>query len=205
MATLNAAGKVNLRTPELMKLVQEKVESHYRSPVVDYLRHTKSFLSANGLTVKLAKAFGFCYGVERAINLAYASAKAYAGHNIYVLGEIIHNPEVNDQLREMGIKQLKETRGVYDLDGLTAGGRGHRPRLRRGGEGARAAQGNRLLQGRHHLRRRDERLAPRAPVPRQGHHLHHPRQGVARGDQGHRLAGHQRHGRHALPRRLHAR
>jgi 4-hydroxy-3-methylbut-2-enyl diphosphate reductase len=95
------------------------VESHYRSPVVDYLRHTKSFLSANGLTVKLAKAFGFCYGVERAINLAYASAKAYAGHNIYVLGEIIHNPEVNDQLREMGIKQLKETRGVYDLDSLT--------------------------------------------------------------------------------------
>ena len=110
---------MNLRTPELMKLVQEKVESHYRSPVVEYLRHTKSYLSANGLTVKLAKAFGFCYGVERAINLAYASAKAYSGHNIYVLGEIIHNPEVNDQLREMGIKQLKETRGVYDLDGLT--------------------------------------------------------------------------------------
>ena len=109
----------NLRTPELTKLVQEQVESHYRSPVVEYLRHTKSYLSANGLTVKLAKAFGFCYGVERAINLAYASTKAYAGHNIYLLGEIIHNPEVNDQLRDMGIKQLRETRGVYDLDGLT--------------------------------------------------------------------------------------
>ena len=65
----------NLRTPELMKLVQEQVESHYRSPVVEYLRHTKSYLSANGLTVKLAKAFGFCYGVERAINLAYASPR----------------------------------------------------------------------------------------------------------------------------------
>ncbi len=111
--------RMNLRTPELTKLVQEQVESHYRSPVVEYLRHTKSYLSANGLTVKLAKAFGFCYGVERAINLAYASTKAYAGRNIYLLGEIIHNPEVNDQLRDMGIKQLKETRGVYDLDGLT--------------------------------------------------------------------------------------
>ena len=87
--------------------------------MVEYLRHTKSYLSANGLTVKLAKVFGFCYGVERAINLAYASAKVYAGHNIYLLGEIIHNPEVNDQLQAMGIKQLKETRGVYDLDGLT--------------------------------------------------------------------------------------
>jgi 4-hydroxy-3-methylbut-2-en-1-yl diphosphate reductase len=110
--------RINLRTPEIMKLVQEQVESHYRSPVVDYLRHTKSHLSANGLTVKLAKAFGFCYGVERAINLAYASAKHFKGHKIYLLGEIIHNPEVNDQLRDMGIKQLKETRGVYDLDGL---------------------------------------------------------------------------------------
>ena len=37
---VNAAGKVNLRTPEVMKLVQAQVESHYRSPVVDYLRHT---------------------------------------------------------------------------------------------------------------------------------------------------------------------
>jgi 4-hydroxy-3-methylbut-2-enyl diphosphate reductase len=111
--------RMNLRTPEIMKLVQEQVESHYRSPVVDYLRHTRSHLSAAGLTVKLAKAFGFCYGVERAINLAYASAKHFKGHNIYLLGEIIHNPEVNDQLRNMGIKQLKESRGVYDLDGLT--------------------------------------------------------------------------------------
>jgi 4-hydroxy-3-methylbut-2-enyl diphosphate reductase len=111
--------RMNLRTPEVMKLVQEQVEDHYRSPVVEYLRHTKSFLSANGLTVKLAKVFGFCYGVERAINLAYASAKVFAGHNIYLLGEIIHNPEVNDQIRDMGIKQLKETRGVYDLNGLT--------------------------------------------------------------------------------------
>jgi 4-hydroxy-3-methylbut-2-enyl diphosphate reductase len=111
--------RMNLRTPELTKLVQEQVENHYRSPVVEYLHHTKSSISAQGLSVKLAKAFGFCYGVERAINLAYASTKAYAGHNIYLLGEIIHNPEVNDQLRDMGIKQLKETKGVYDLDGLT--------------------------------------------------------------------------------------
>jgi 4-hydroxy-3-methylbut-2-enyl diphosphate reductase len=118
-ATPAPKKRMNLRTPEVMKLVQEKVETHYRSPVVEYLRHTKSYLSANGLTVKLAKVFGFCYGVERAINLAYASAKVYSGHNIYLLGEIIHNPEVNDQLQDMGIKQLKETRGVYDLDGLT--------------------------------------------------------------------------------------
>ncbi len=114
--------KKNLRTPEVMKEVKAQVESHYRSPVVDFLRSgsTSNFsLSAKGLTVKLAKAFGFCYGVERAIDMAYSAAKVFKDHNIYVLGEIIHNPEVNDQLRGMGIKQLKEVNGTYPLDGIT--------------------------------------------------------------------------------------
>jgi 4-hydroxy-3-methylbut-2-enyl diphosphate reductase len=116
---INAAGKVNLRTPAVMSVVQAEVEAHYRSPVVEFLRHTHSHLTAAGLTVKLAKAFGFCYGVERAIDLAYAAAKVFKEKDIYLLGEIIHNPEVNDQLREMGIKQLKERDGTYQLDNLT--------------------------------------------------------------------------------------
>ncbi|HVY71519.1 MAG TPA: 4-hydroxy-3-methylbut-2-enyl diphosphate reductase, partial [Verrucomicrobiae bacterium] len=58
------------------------------------------------LTVKLAKEFGFCYGVERAIDLAYAARKVFPEQPIYILGEIIHNPEVNDQIRAMGIKFL---------------------------------------------------------------------------------------------------
>jgi 4-hydroxy-3-methylbut-2-enyl diphosphate reductase len=117
---INAAGKVNLRTPDVMSLVQAEVESHYRSPVVEYLRHTRARLTAGGITVKLAKAFGFCYGVERAIDLAYAAAKVFKDKKIYLLGEIIHNPEVNDQLRAMGIQQLKEQGGTYNLDNLTA-------------------------------------------------------------------------------------
>ncbi|MEM1059519.1 MAG: 4-hydroxy-3-methylbut-2-enyl diphosphate reductase [Verrucomicrobiota bacterium] len=116
----NKAGKINLRTPEVMKVVQEEVENHYRSPVVEYLRYTRGQVTANGLTVKLAKAFGFCYGVERAIDLAYASAKVFDGKRIFLLGEIIHNPEVNDQLKEMGITSLPEREsGGYDLTGVT--------------------------------------------------------------------------------------
>ena len=157
-----------------------------------------------GSAVKLAKAFGFCYGVERAINLAYASAKHFQGHNIYLLGEIIHNPEVNDQLRDMGIKQLKETRGVYDLDGLTAEDVVIVPGLRRGGEGAQAAARNRLLGSRHDLRRRAQRVETREAISQSGHDLDHPRQGLARGDEGDRFAGDQRKGRHALSGRLHA-
>ncbi|MEM6823251.1 MAG: 4-hydroxy-3-methylbut-2-enyl diphosphate reductase [Verrucomicrobiota bacterium] len=113
------AKRVNLRTPEVMKIVQSQVEGHYRSRVVDYIRYSGNHLQANGLTVKLAKAFGFCYGVERAIDLAYASAKHFNGRKIYLLGEIIHNPEVNDQLREMEITPLLEGENGWDVSHVT--------------------------------------------------------------------------------------
>src|SRR6187200_3571863 len=102
-----AHQKINLRRPDVMAAVQAQVLSHYRSELVDRIRAKGHVLSADGLlTIKLAKEFGFCYGVERAIDLAYAARKVYPGQPIYILGEIIHNPEVNDQIRAMGIKFL---------------------------------------------------------------------------------------------------
>ncbi len=86
-----------------MTAVQAQVLSHYRSNLVERIRENGHILAAGELTVKLAKEFGFCYGVERAIDLAYAACKAYPDRRIFLLGEIIHNPEVNDQLRRMGI------------------------------------------------------------------------------------------------------
>ncbi|MCS7063542.1 MAG: 4-hydroxy-3-methylbut-2-enyl diphosphate reductase [Methylacidiphilales bacterium] len=118
-ATPPTKTKVNLRTPEVMDQVQAEVESHYRSPIVEYLRYSGVPLKAAGLTVKLAKAFGFCYGVERAIDLAYAAAKVFKDRRIFLLGEIIHNPEVNDQLAAMGIQTLREEEGEYKLNHLT--------------------------------------------------------------------------------------
>src|SRR5881392_4411697 len=101
-----APQKINLRRPDIMAAVQAQVLSHYRSDLVERIRANGHILSAGDLTVKLAKEFGFCYGVERAIDLAYAARKYYPNQPIYILGEIIHNPEVNDQLRDMGIKFL---------------------------------------------------------------------------------------------------
>jgi 4-hydroxy-3-methylbut-2-enyl diphosphate reductase len=99
----SAPQKVNLRRPEIMEAVQAQVLSHYRSNLVERIRATGHILSAGNLTVKLAKEFGFCYGVERAIDLAYAARRAYPDRRIFLLGEIIHNPEVNDQIRRLGI------------------------------------------------------------------------------------------------------
>jgi len=99
--------KINLRRPEIMEAVQAQVESHYRSELVDRIRARGNVLSAGGLTVKLAKEFGFCYGVERAIDLAYAARRSFPAEKpIYLLGEIIHNPEVNDQIRNLGIQTI---------------------------------------------------------------------------------------------------
>src|SRR5437870_7528542 len=104
----SAPQKVNLRRPDVMETVQAQVVAHYRSELVDRIRAHGGILSADGrLTIKLAKEFGFCYGVERAIDLAYAARKVFPSPKpIYLLGEIIHNPEVNDQIRNMGIQTM---------------------------------------------------------------------------------------------------
>src|SRR5271154_5122897 len=87
------AKKINLRRPDVMAAVQAQVLSHYRSDLVDRIRDKGHVLSAGGLlTIKLAKEFGFCYGVERAIDLAYAARRVFPPPKpIYLLGEIIHN------------------------------------------------------------------------------------------------------------------
>src|SRR5262245_57023705 len=102
-----APKKINLRRPDIMQAVQAQVLSHYRSELVERIRANAHGLLADRLTIKLAKEFGFCYGVERAIDLAYAARKSFAPDKpIFLLGEIIHNPEVNDQIHNLGIQTI---------------------------------------------------------------------------------------------------
>ncbi len=119
----SAPQKINLRRPDVMEAVQALVMSHYKSELIDRIRAKGHVLSADGLlTVKLAKEFGFCYGVERAIDLAYAARKVFPPPKpIYLLGEIIHNPEVNDQIRNMGITIISPKPTEEELSKLHAG------------------------------------------------------------------------------------
>src|SRR5277367_3159504 len=120
-----AQKKINLRRPDIMEAVSAQVLSHYRSELVERIRAGGGVLSADGLTVKLAKEFGFCYGVERAIDLAYAARKYFSDVSphtpTYLLGEIIHNPEVNDQIRNMGIKIISPKPTDNELSQLNSG------------------------------------------------------------------------------------
>ncbi len=113
-----ASKRVNLRSPEVMGDVQAVVESHYHSPLVERLRSSGGIARFGDVTVHLARQFGFCYGVERAIDLAYAACKVFAGRNIYLVGEIIHNPEVNAQLASMGIRNLTGPEKTAEIDRL---------------------------------------------------------------------------------------
>jgi 4-hydroxy-3-methylbut-2-en-1-yl diphosphate reductase len=101
-----AKRRVNVRTPEVMERVQAEVEQHYRSALVNGIRERGGVLQVGNTTIRLARDFGFCYGVERAIDLAYAARRVFADNKLYLLGEIIHNPEVNRQLDEMGIIRI---------------------------------------------------------------------------------------------------
>jgi len=105
-----------VRTPEVMERVQAEVANHYQSSIVEKVRSRGGVLRIRDTTLRLAQQFGFCYGVERAIDLAYASRRVFPENRIFLIGEIIHNPEVNRQLEEMNIVSLpwREMNEQYD-------------------------------------------------------------------------------------------
>ncbi len=110
--------RINLRTPEVMLEVQAKVEQHYRSSLVEKIKAEGGLFSMGKTTIRLAKQFGFCYGVERAIDLAYAARNVFPEARLFLMGEIIHNPEVNAHMAALGIKNLFRKDGSFNLDTL---------------------------------------------------------------------------------------
>lgn len=114
--TVKKRPRVNVRRPDVMELVSAEVAVHYKSSLVEKIRDQGGRIVSGNTTLLLAQDFGFCYGVERAIDLAYASRKVFPDNRIFLIGEIIHNPEVNRQLREMEIVSLpwRELDSSYD-------------------------------------------------------------------------------------------
>ncbi|MES2661124.1 MAG: 4-hydroxy-3-methylbut-2-enyl diphosphate reductase [Verrucomicrobiota bacterium] len=115
-ASTTKKTRVNVRRPDVMERVAAEVAVHFHSLIVEKLRDRGGKMTVGNTTILLAEQFGFCYGVERAIDLAYASRKVFPDNRIFLIGEIIHNPDVNFQLREMGIVSLpwKEMDATYD-------------------------------------------------------------------------------------------
>jgi 4-hydroxy-3-methylbut-2-enyl diphosphate reductase len=94
--------------------VEGLLSADYSGRLVDLLREHDYTLAAGGVTVRLAHEFGFCYGVERAVDYAYQTRRKFPDRRIVLLGEIIHNPHVNAKLREMGIEILPAEAQGFD-------------------------------------------------------------------------------------------
>jgi 4-hydroxy-3-methylbut-2-en-1-yl diphosphate reductase len=80
----------------------------YHSLLVNQIKAQDYRYASGRLTVHLAREFGFCYGVDRAVDYAYQARKRFPDQHVYLTGEIIHNPHVNDQLRAQGIRFLSD-------------------------------------------------------------------------------------------------
>jgi 4-hydroxy-3-methylbut-2-en-1-yl diphosphate reductase len=88
--------------------VQHLLDRDYRSEVVDRVRKNGNVLETGGLTIRLADEFGFCYGVDRAVDYAFQTREKFPDRRIYITGDMIHNASMNDRLREMGIEFLSQ-------------------------------------------------------------------------------------------------
>jgi 4-hydroxy-3-methylbut-2-enyl diphosphate reductase len=88
--------------------VQYLLDRDYRSEVVDRVRENGNVLEVDGLVLRLAEEFGFCYGVDRAVDYAFQTREKFPERRIYITGDMIHNASMNDRLREMGIEFLSQ-------------------------------------------------------------------------------------------------
>lgn len=92
----------------MKEAVAAELAASYDSQIVDDIR-AAGFVSTTGrLTLHLAREFGFCYGVDRAVDYAYQTRKRFPDRRVLLTGEIIHNPHVNDRLRAQGIQFLTD-------------------------------------------------------------------------------------------------
>jgi 4-hydroxy-3-methylbut-2-en-1-yl diphosphate reductase len=94
--------------------VQDTLASDYTGRLVDLLRSSDYTLTSGDVTVRLAREFGFCYGVERAVEYAYQTRRKFPDRRVFLAGEIIHNPHVNHKLREMDITFLQPKGTGFD-------------------------------------------------------------------------------------------
>jgi hypothetical protein len=83
-----------------------ELAADYHSELIEAIRANGFEWTVGGLKLRLAKTFGFCYGVDKAVDLAYETHRQFPDRHILLTNEIIHNPRVNRRLLEMGIRIL---------------------------------------------------------------------------------------------------
>lgn len=101
--------------------VADTMQSEYQSDLIQEIRNQQYTLKRGAVTIRLAQAFGFCWGVERAVAMAYETRQHFPTERIWITNEIIHNPSVNQRLREMNVLFIPVIDGQKDFSGVTQG------------------------------------------------------------------------------------
>lgn len=101
--------------------VADTMQSEYQSDLIQEIRDHHYTLKRGQVTIRLAEAFGFCWGVERAVAMAYETRQHFPTERIWITNEIIHNPSVNQRLREMNVEFISVVDGQKDFSGVGAG------------------------------------------------------------------------------------
>ncbi len=93
---------------DLKQAVAGSLIADYHSRIVEQIKASGFRYQTPAITIHLAREFGFCYGVDRAVDYAYQARHRFPDQHVYLTGEIIHNPLVNDRLRSLGIRFLTD-------------------------------------------------------------------------------------------------
>ncbi|MFB8795924.1 MAG: 4-hydroxy-3-methylbut-2-enyl diphosphate reductase [Microcoleus sp.] len=101
--------------------VTEVMKTAYQSSLIQQIRDNNYRLERNGVTIRLAESFGFCWGVERAVAIAYETRQHFPTERIWITNEIIHNPSVNQHLRDMEVGFIAVDSGQKDFSVVDSG------------------------------------------------------------------------------------
>ena len=102
---------------DLKQAVAGMLADNYHSALVEQIKTDDFTFKADRLTIHLAREFGFCYGVDRAVDYAYQTRERFPDRRVFLTGEIIHNPHVNEKLRGMGIEFMGHDEHALDTLG----------------------------------------------------------------------------------------
>ena len=101
--------------------VATQLQSEYQSNLIQEIRDSHYTLKRGDVTIQLAQAFGFCWGVERAVAMAYETRQHFPSERIWITNEIIHNPSVNKRMQEMQVEFIPVIDKIKDFSVVGSG------------------------------------------------------------------------------------
>jgi 4-hydroxy-3-methylbut-2-en-1-yl diphosphate reductase len=119
--SLNQSDKYHRKGFGHQEEVAIVLESEYQSSLIQEIRDRNYTVTRGDVTIRLAEAFGFCWGVERAVAIAYETRQHFPSEKIWITNEIIHNPSVNQRLKEMEVQFIEVNNGEKDFTVVDSG------------------------------------------------------------------------------------